>query len=123
MKHNNYFKIVTNALSHLEKEGDAINFDRSFALANLLPKKVDSFFTYNGSLSTPPCSEVVTWFVFPDSIPISFEQVSCKDFSLAVNSCISAKMMLSRFLKRLLNMFFYCVYLPDSKIPKTVNPR
>ncbi|XP_039948519.1 carbonic anhydrase 2-like [Bactrocera tryoni] len=31
----------------------------------------DNFYTYQGSLTTPPCSEAVTWIVYPDVIPIS----------------------------------------------------
>jgi len=29
-----------------------------------------------GSLTTPPCSEAVTWILFPDPIPISPKQIS-----------------------------------------------
>lgn len=81
MKPNNHFKMIINKLNRISKEGDVINLDKSFALTALLPKRLGSFFTYNGSLSSPPCSEVVTWFVFPDSIPISFEQVGFRDYA------------------------------------------
>ncbi|KAH8417316.1 hypothetical protein KR222_008753 [Zaprionus bogoriensis] len=29
------------------------------------------FYTYKGSLTTPPCSEAVTWFVFPKPVDVS----------------------------------------------------
>ena len=35
----------------------------------LLPKKQD-FFYYEGSLTTPPCSEIVQWFILKESIKI-----------------------------------------------------
>ena len=43
-------------------------------LAKVLPKRRD-FFHYAGSLTTPPCSEGVRWFVLKDSMPVSTAQV------------------------------------------------
>lgn len=33
------------------------------------------FYRYMGSLTTPPCSEIVTWTVMRNAIPISAAQV------------------------------------------------
>ena len=43
-------------------------------LANLLPKDRD-YFHYKGSLTTPPCSEGVRWFVLQDPLRMSSGQV------------------------------------------------
>lgn len=44
-------------------------------LAALLPAD-RSYFTYMGSLTTPPCSEGVLWMVMKNPVPISPEQIA-----------------------------------------------
>lgn len=34
-----------------------------------------AYYTYLGSLTTPPCNECVIWIVFVDPIEVSHEQV------------------------------------------------
>ncbi|KAI5724001.1 hypothetical protein M8J76_014011 [Diaphorina citri] len=45
-------------------------------LNDILPKKKNLYFTYKGSLTTPPCSEVVTWIDFKNPILLSHEQLA-----------------------------------------------
>ncbi|XP_022666590.1 carbonic anhydrase 2-like [Varroa destructor] len=42
-----------------------------FRLSGLLPLYPQQFYTYRGSLTTPPCSEAVIWILFHHKIPIS----------------------------------------------------
>ena len=50
--------------------------NHTFSLASLIGDiNLDRFYTYMGSLTTPPCSESVTWILFPESIPVSISQM------------------------------------------------
>ncbi|XP_073425909.1 receptor-type tyrosine-protein phosphatase gamma isoform X2 [Dendrobates tinctorius] len=56
---------------HHEKE----TFLDPFILRDLLPGTLGSFYRYTGSLTTPPCSEIVEWVVFSRPVPISYQQL------------------------------------------------
>ncbi|KAG5874605.1 hypothetical protein JTB14_018815 [Gonioctena quinquepunctata] len=53
-----------------------IELDTPITPRYLLPRNTDSFFTYEGSLTTPGYEEVVVWFVFPDPSHISAQQLN-----------------------------------------------
>jgi len=58
----------------LEK-GDEVRAGARIDLAQLLPAD-KRYYTYMGSLTTPPCSEGVLWMVMKQPVPISVEQVA-----------------------------------------------
>ena len=57
----------------LEK-GEEVPAKMLLDLNALLPAD-RSYFTYMGSLTTPPCSEGVLWMVMKEPVPISSEQI------------------------------------------------
>ncbi|XP_037913414.1 carbonic anhydrase 6-like [Hermetia illucens] len=63
----------------------------SFYLKKFLPKNFNSYFTYEGSLTTPPCAESVTWIVFTN-----FLEASRKDIEKFKNARLADGSVLER---------------------------
>ncbi|XP_046982594.1 carbonic anhydrase-like [Schistocerca americana] len=74
-KNNHALRPILDVLERVKFPGDSSPLHISFSLSSLLTADMDAFYTYRGSLTTPPCSESVTWVIFPDALPISFSQI------------------------------------------------
>jgi len=48
----------------------------SIELKDLLPRAIDDYFTYSGSLTTPPCTESVRWVVLKQPLQVSKAQIA-----------------------------------------------
>jgi carbonic anhydrase len=57
-----------------EKEKEAVLDSVEIDLGKLLPAD-RGYYTFPGSLTTPPCSENVTWFVLKHPVTISTEEI------------------------------------------------
>ncbi|XP_055586022.1 putative carbonic anhydrase 3 isoform X2 [Uranotaenia lowii] len=67
---------ILNDTNSIRTEPDrSIPLQSKLELEDLLPKNRDRYFRYEGSLTTPVCAESVVWTVFPETVPISLDQV------------------------------------------------
>ncbi|KAK7465958.1 hypothetical protein BaRGS_00037496 [Batillaria attramentaria] len=73
-KDNKGFKRIVHALGKITNPGTVYGM-KPVPLMDLFPSDVNNYYRYAGGLTTPPCSEVVTWTVFRQPIPISAKQM------------------------------------------------
>ena len=57
------------------KQGTKAVLSEGVKLGQFLPKNLDNFYRYNGSLTTPGCEEIVVWTIFRERIEISQHQM------------------------------------------------
>jgi len=70
---------------HLPKTAARENVTDMVNPAGFLPAE-RGYWTYMGSLPTPPCTEGVRWFVFENEISVSLEQIRAFTYLFRVNS-------------------------------------
>lgn len=70
---------ITKLLPFVQHKGQAITLTESINPAAFIPKN-GTYWTYDGSLTTPPCYESVTWIVYKQ--PIQFSQAQLDAFRL-----------------------------------------
>lgn len=72
---NPAYKPIIEALSKITSPGTVHGME-TVRLIDLFPEDIKQYYRYEGGLTTPPCSEIVTWTVFRNPIPISAAQLS-----------------------------------------------
>lgn len=65
------FKDLTDTMRSVKPRGKSCKVLSNFQPACLLPENTREFWTYHGSLTTPPCYESVQWIVFKHSVQYS----------------------------------------------------
>ncbi|XP_030852769.1 carbonic anhydrase 12-like [Strongylocentrotus purpuratus] len=73
---NEAFEKLVKHLKEIKFKDESQLVTEPIRLTELFPKNRSQFYRYIGSLTTPPCYEVVTWTVLKQPITISREQMS-----------------------------------------------
>ncbi|XP_036599528.1 carbonic anhydrase 6 [Trichosurus vulpecula] len=73
-KKNPYYEEIFSRLSEIPNVGDNVTLN-SIDVQGLLPHDFSRYFLYYGSLTTPPCSQNVTWIVLAEPVTISKAQL------------------------------------------------
>ncbi|KAJ1080905.1 hypothetical protein NDU88_001094 [Pleurodeles waltl] len=71
---NEAYENILKYLSKVKFAGEKISIP-SFNVLQLLPEKLDQFYRYRGSLTTPPCHQSVLWTVFHQKVQLSKSQL------------------------------------------------
>ncbi|ESN90579.1 hypothetical protein HELRODRAFT_71060 [Helobdella robusta] len=66
---------LTNLFENITFPDDKEILPDGFDFNKLLPENTDEYWTYKGSLTTPPCLEVVQFVIFKEPIEISSDQI------------------------------------------------
>lgn len=75
-KKNEELEKITSQLSSIEFKGESAKIEKPINPELFIPRS-SGYYTYQGSLTTPPCSECVVWIVFKEPVEVSQEQVYC----------------------------------------------
>ncbi|KAF2977336.1 hypothetical protein EK904_006243, partial [Melospiza melodia maxima] len=73
---NTNYNTIVAGLRNVSHAGDSVDLASTFRLGTLLPPaaRLSGYYRYQGSLTTPDCSEAVLWTVFEEPVEIGREQ-------------------------------------------------
>ncbi|KAK7799077.1 hypothetical protein U0070_009524, partial [Myodes glareolus] len=83
---NGAYEQLLSHLGEIAEEGQHTDPDPGLDVSALLPSDLSRYYRYEGSLTTPPCSQGVIWTVFNQTVKLSAKQGRAGP----PNSCLAA---------------------------------
>nr|XP_021525557.1 carbonic anhydrase 6 isoform X2 [Aotus nancymaae] len=71
---NTYYSNFISHLANIKYPGQSTTLT-GLDIQDMLPENLQHYYSYQGSLTTPPCTENVHWFVLADCVKLSRTQV------------------------------------------------
>jgi len=91
--------LLTKFWERLPHNAGEVDTGQTIDLKELLPRNIDDYLTYSGSLTTPPCTESVRWIVLRRAVEVSKAQIAAFRAVFPVNARptqpIGARLVLS----------------------------
>ena len=81
-KHN---RAMASLLAKIPTKGESVELSEPISISDFIPKS-DHYYRFNGSLTTPPCSEGVRWFVLKAPHRLSTNQVAAMEQVMGKNN-------------------------------------
>ncbi|VVC43710.1 Hypothetical protein CINCED_3A014187 [Cinara cedri] len=72
---NPIYEEIVDTLNKINLPDNTAILPVGLTIRSILPESTEHYFTYKGSLTTPPCLEVVTWIDFKHPIRLSHKQI------------------------------------------------
>ncbi|KAF5271824.1 hypothetical protein FQR65_LT05055 [Abscondita terminalis] len=72
---NQYYETVVDVLPKVQQVQTNATIRNLPALNSLIAQDLSTYYFYGGSLTTPPCTEAVTWIEFKNTIPLAYDQI------------------------------------------------
>ena len=72
---NPRFDKLFNNIKNIKCGGQSLRMREAISLSSFLPSSRSEFYQYQGSLTTPPCSETVTWIILKRGLLIGRNQL------------------------------------------------
>jgi len=89
-----HFQIIASHLKNVHQSGSTYNLEENFNPALLFPED-RRYYTYPGSLTTPPLFESVTWILFHSHIELSAAQI--QEMRKLTTGCNSDKCLVNNY--------------------------
>uniref|UniRef100_A0A2P2HYP5 carbonic anhydrase n=1 Tax=Hirondellea gigas TaxID=1518452 RepID=A0A2P2HYP5_9CRUS len=104
---------LTKLMAFIPYKSQTVNISEKINCSHFFPAN-KSYFTYDGSLTTPPCYESVNWIVFEEPVEVSAQQLAA--FRSLKSYCKSGSCPCDTLAGKIVDNFRPCCPVNDRKV-------